>query len=583
MNANTTLFLLLLLALLGGAAWYQTESEKTATTEQRRLFEGLENSRVFAVRVDNLERAQQLRFEADAAGRWHMTDPILYPANRATLESLLEDVNGATGIAVPENERGEKALGFDTPRIVLEVDERAEDGTVNTYTLEVGAEDLDRNLMNVRVDGVYLRCLSRLYTTLNQNLDEFRSKFPLMIDPRSVVEVHRRGKIQYSVRDEAVDTEFSAIMDGNQWFGITPIKALLDAFPINLLIHGATSMEIATFVDDQCTDWTPYGLDKPLCRIEYKSGQGSTEVLLLSRLGNSSPWFLTREGTPYVWSILEESALRLLLPAEGMVDLRYMRALRADVAGVEFSYGEQQLLLERESRGWTVAARLGESESSVPLLADERKIEDLFTRLEELEFYVSPELDVYGHGGVAPAFDLRGSVRVTVGRDTQGGDFGFVEGMPDLMFRRFGDDLPLVAPAWFPELAKASIADYRSLQLTRLTEVNVASMRLKRGEDLLVYNRDNHGIWHAQGEEAEATEILPLLDSMIYLKASQFPSSKVTSVDEIAVEFLGHTGESTAFLVLLDSQGHCFAQIGEIQALLKRGDLFEGLASLWVN
>ncbi len=585
MNAKTTLFLVLLLGLFAGVAWYQLEQEKQSEMIERKLFEGLDINRIESIRVENLPRNVQLQLQRDPVEGWMLTDPIRYPADRATVVSLLENILSARGLAVPLSERGAKELGFTPPRAVLEVEQRSAEGELVTYKVEVGAEDLDRNLMNVRVDGVYLRALSSLYVPLSQNVDEFRSLHPLTISARSVVEVQRSGKVKYSVNDEPEDLELIAIRDGAQWYATAPVNTVLDSFPLGLLIGGATGMEVDAFVEDNCTNWVQYGLDEPVCRLEFKGG-GKTEVLLLGRLGNATPWHLTREGTPYVWMISHLSALRLLMPAEGMLDLQFMRALRADVTQLSFRSQGNELQLSKGAQGWTVLAGAkaednGVAKPAVLQMADARMVEDCLAKLEDLAF--EPALDLNLFGGVVqrPEFEAQGSIRLEVRGTTQGGEFGRVPGHAGLFFRRFGDELPLIAPDWFAELAQSEVGDFRSLELTRLTEGELAAIRFSSDAGEFHYERGSKGLWRLKGEEQEAQELLPMLDSMIYLKARDFPAAPVAVTGWVDVEFQTHAGEITRVRIEGDGEGHSLARIGDSQALLKRDDLYGALLKLW--
>lgn len=581
MNGKTTLLLLALLALLAGGAWFQLKEEKHSEMIEQSLFEGLVPGRMKSIRVENLRRNTQMSFEAQPDAGWMMTDPLHYPADRALIRNLVENIISAKGLAVPANERGSQELGFEPPRAVLEIDQLEEDGELVTFKLEIGAEDLNRNLMNVRVEGVYLRALSSLYVPIDLGVEEFRSRAPLSISPRSVVEIQRSGKVKYSVNDEPNDLELVAIRDSNRWYSNTPIQMALDSFHVGFLISGATSMEVEAFVEDNCTNFHPYGLADPVCRLELKLGGDRSETLLIGRLGDKMPWHMTREGTPYVWKIRDTDALRLLMPAEGMVDLKFMHILRDDIRGLKLRQGDRETSLARGEQGWTVQAGSSNGAGATLQMADQRKVEDALARLEQLEFTHDEELAIYGTGGLGPGFEPLGAIEVLELDGSQGGEYGRVPGRDGLYFLRFGDDLPLVAPAWFEELAQGQVADYRSLQLTRFTEGDLASILFRSAEGERRFVRDNRGLWHPEGEEREATELLPMLDSMIYLKARDFPAKEVSVVGGVDVVFTTHGGVSTEFRIEGDGKGRSLARLGGSQALLKRDDLYEALLALW--
>ena len=119
MSLRTTLGLLLLLAGLAGVVLWQQGREGDELALQRRLFEGVEVSRVVAIRVDHIERGYNLRLERDEGGRWYLTDPVAYPAAPELVQLLLEDVAGAVSVRVPAAEEGEEELGFAPTRCVV--------------------------------------------------------------------------------------------------------------------------------------------------------------------------------------------------------------------------------------------------------------------------------------------------------------------------------------------------------------------------------------------------------------------------------------------------------------------------------
>jgi hypothetical protein len=341
MNGKTTWVLLLLIAVLAGAVYFQREAEEDTLLVDRALFEGIDVNAVHTIRIDSLKRSFNMKLERDSLGQWYLTDPINYPAAFAMVELLLDDIAGARAMPVPENERGVKELGFDPPQFVMEVEQTSATGEHRAMLIEVGAEDLDGMRLNVRADGVYLRCLRRLHSTLDHNLDDFRSRHPLTLGPESIVEVVRSGEVLYELDGEPVSQELVAIRDGHQWYATAPRQALLGNLDIGVFIISALRMEVMEFVTDEVQDLSQFGLDYPSARLEFKTASGVSEVLLLGRIGSRRPWYLTRTGTPYVWAITDETGFRLLTPFGGLVDQRFMRVRRDDVQQIELRQDQE--------------------------------------------------------------------------------------------------------------------------------------------------------------------------------------------------------------------------------------------------
>ena len=588
MKFRTTLILLALLALVAGAVTYDElwrswlgETEVEAGT---RLFPAADASFVDRIRVDQIERGYTMVLERDSQGLWYITDPIEYPANAALVTTLLEDVNAAKGLGVPAAEQGERELGFDPPRVVLEVREMRPEGPV-VHQIEIGATDLDRIRVNVRRDGRYLRTLVRLFTTLNKPLQDFRSLRAMTIAGEQVVEIQRTGRVQLEQDEDSIDLGLSAFRDGRAWRANLPWRSLLGALDVGVVVFGATRLEVQSFVEDEVRDLSIYGLDRPEVRLELKAGDGRGETLLLGRTAVGQPWFVKREDAPFVWSVDPENVLRLLYPFEAMVDLRFMRVLRREVDALRLSVpGRGELRVLREAGGWSVVRVLPGGESSAPLVADARLVDEALGRLEGLELappgdggatLVDPEL-------LGSALYLEVAGETLGGRLSAPGASGEHEGV---VFQRSGDELQLLGEAWLAELCARPLEEWRSRLLVRLVEQETKALELEREGQLLRFERDGRGLWRRAGEEREAAALLPLLDPLIYLKAGEFLAEDTPLVDPIRVRFERFQGEPVEFLLggtpAGEAGGPSRARVAGELSTLQVADLHPRVAALF--
>lgn len=573
MNLKTTGLLVVLLALLGAAIWWQTRSEERDRAVEVLLFGGADPQLVDTIRVENISRGYNMRLERDSSGRWFITDPFRYPADRASVRALLEDVGGARGLVPGEERWTDAELGFDPPRIVIEVDERRPEGS-RTHRVEIGAPDLDRVRLNLRVDGRHLRALVRLYTTLDHILDDFRSRRAMTVTGDEVLEVHRVGKVQFEVEEEQQDLELHAIRDGAAWRATSPWRALLAGLDVGIVVYGASRLRVQRFVEDEGAELGDYGLDYPLARIDLVTRE-RTEVLLLGRKGMGGAWFAKRQDAPYVWSIDPESALRLLYPTEAMVDRHFMRARRQDVAGLRLDPGAgAEVLLERAGEAWRVSA------GGPPLPADARRVGDELARLEALELgHLDQALraELFARPPVLPM-----EIRVEVGGESLGGRLGRAPG-GELVFQRPGDDLFLLAPDWLAELAATPAVEFRSKQLLDLVENRLTRLRIAGAAGERAFTRDGRGLWHPEGEEREAEELLALLDPLIFLKAEGYPESAPELEAPLELVFEDFEGGETRLRIgagTLDGRPASLVEMGGVVAELQRAELHGELVAL---
>jgi hypothetical protein len=588
MKLKTTLLLLLLLGLLGGAVWWQKRTELSERDVDVALFGGVDVSLVNRIRIDNLERSYNLRLERDGRGIWYITDPITYPAHPGVVAALLEDVAGAKALVVPKSEWGERELGFDPPKVVLEVEETRPEGP-RLHAVELGAPDLDGVRLNVRKDGRYLRTLVRLYTTLNRNPADYRSLRALTVSGDEVLEVHRSGVVRLEPDSDEQDLELHAYRDGLAWRSTLPQRALLSALDVGVLVYGATRLEVSHIVEDEVRDPSFYGFDVPEARIDLKTADGRGETLLLTRAGIEKDWYAMRADAPQVWSLDAESALRLLYPSEAMVDLRFMRVPRKDVRGLRLVSAEgRELRFLRDAQGWSVARRLADGSRSTALVADGRRIEDELARLEALELRPLAELSEAAVPG-DEQLELPAAIYLDVEGETLGGRLGpaglLVPEGDRVLFQRGGDDLLLVADAWLLELAGTPLDEFRSKQLIHLVENETRTLVLRRAERSLRFERDDHGLWHRVGESAEAKQLLSLLDSLIYLKAESFLGEEHTLADPIEVAFERFEGPDVRYVLGADPGAEAgtasVAEVGGALSRLLSADLHARVATLF--
>jgi len=546
MNFKTTLLLLVVLALVGAAIFWQREREVEDFDVDLAMFEGVDVARVETIRVDNIERSINMRLERDGRGTWFLTDPILYPADNGYVTALLEDIARGRAMVVPEEEWGEKELGFDPPRIVLEVDERRPEG-LHTYAVEIGAEDLDRRRVNVRIGGRYLRALVRTYTTLDRTLDDFRSHRILPILGDDVIEVHRTGRVQLEVDGEIQDMELHAFVDGLAWRSTAPYRALLAGMDIGVLVHGAAHLEALRFVEDEVEDLAPYALDHPLMRIELMTGDGDSVTLLFSRIGNTSAWYAMREGGNHVYSIDDQDMLRVLYPTQDMVDLHFMRAQRNEVSALRLSSPERELRLERTREGWVLSVAEAGEKFGATVPADMERVEDVIARLEALE--VRPGVGGAQIDAEAPALGVRIETARGEFGGRIGGDHSASNGVFGVLFQRDGDDRPTLSDPWLAKLAAIDSSIFRSTTLSTLIETELTDLHLGQGAAARHFTRDNRGLWHRAGQEAEARDLLGALDALIFLRAEAYLGAGGELQAPIEVRFERFDGGERSFVV----------------------------------
>ncbi|HIG10384.1 MAG TPA: DUF4340 domain-containing protein [Planctomycetes bacterium] len=579
MHKKTSAILVLIVVLLGGLAWWQTERE----ADQRflvdeRMFEGVDVSRVVEIRIDNINRSYTLRLQRDSAGSWFLTDPLAVPANLGLVQLLLDDISTARVMALPEAEADGRGLGFEPPRVVLDVVE-ATDAGPRTTRVEVGALDLDGKRVHVRREGRYLRGLRRIWSTLDRSPEEFRSHRILHLAGRKISEVHRTGSVQYAPEELPQNLGLHAYLDGAEWRSVLPFEARLDPLDVGVLVYGLARIQVRRFVEDDASDLARYGLDRPLVRLSLGFRDGSRETLLLSRIGNSSNWFVKQPGNPAVFSIEDPAAVRLLYPLEAMLETHFSPVDRESVEAIEFLNGDLLLRLERGFTGWQAKTRRGSGAWSAERRADEDLVADCLGRLETLEieeFLLDGQPRLEGTGLAIHLETRDGRWGGTLGPLWQ-----FDGAEERRTYLRDGDERWGLVPLWTADLARLSARELWSLDLLQLEEVEQASLRLVRGELELNFKRDERGFWHGAGEPEEARDLLAVLDALLFLRASEHLEGEVALENSISVHFGASAGGGVSFEVGLGPEGTCQLSLAGARSLARIADLHSRLLDLF--
>ena len=293
-----------------------------------------------------------------------------------------------------------------------------------------------------------------------------------------------------------------------------------------------------------------FGLSPPALRIEVVDISGDKHAVELGR-SLSDVWFAKREGDlDGSIAVLEtESAMRLTVPFELLLDRRLMRAPRAALERI-LLLGEEdapRLELARESLAgkdrWRVTAGTPQG-----FLADELLASELVGRLERSLFADALVSSRWDEREVRGAFVFEGAGetwRVDVGPDGVE-DSGELRG-PHV--RRGGEETVFLGAPELLELLATDPLSLRDLQLTAIDELTVSGIEVvgpdgaQRG-----YERSERGRWTLAGDEggAEAFELLGVLDALLALRAEGFvDESRFPEPAQVTVRILRADGGAT--------------------------------------
>ncbi len=581
MHARTIVLLVLVVAGLVWAVHWQQGREESGTFESRRpLVEGALAGRIQAIRVDHLERGLQLRLERDESGRWWIVDPIEYPAEMAVLDLLLEMLESQMAIEV-EDAGDLSGLSLDPPRAVLEFEERIGADLVRRR-IELGAVDLDQQHAWARVDGVVVRTLRSLDSTVERDLAGWRARSIFHgLRPHSVVELRRSGSVLWLGQDEQMDVALDAINDDG-WRGVEPWGARFDPGFIGRMIQTAAYLRTQSFVDDAPGDLAFYGLEPPQMRLELVCADGRTEVLRLSRSGAGEDWLAASESSPHIYTVSHDDMLVLTTPIDMLVDREFVRASREGMASVRLEAGGRVVTLEQGRDGWTVSSTGGSSTGGLrelaPEPADGGRVEDLLGEIERARVLAFlPDVEW-------PSDADSASIRIDFDGRIVGGRLGppheTVDGGRGVLFRREGDELVSLVDETLLEIAALDPEGLRTLQMVLVKELDVARIELATDTAERTYFRNVRGRWSRTGTEVEARKFAALVDGLLAVRALRHLPARepAAGVDAVQVRIVPSTGPATIYELRAGTDGTIFASSSH-QAMVAP-ELHRGLVEL---
>ena len=481
------------------------------------LVPGFAPERVQSVRIDNVERAVQVRLERDAGGNWFLTDPIAYPALHGVLQALFRTLGSDLG--EPAGELDLAQAGLDPPRVVLELKQASAAGDETpdgryTYRIEVGGVDLDSDQVYVRVhehpaseDGepIVMRATRALHNTLDRNPDDYRDDHATRLRGIRIREFRRSGSVFVSDRAETIELDLHARVEGSAWRKLDAPSVRLDPNAIGLLARAAAELRVLSFVDDSPSGFDEYGLDPALFQVELTDAGGERAVLHFGfpmrgpGVQWSDVWYCRREGFPHVWQVEDRDVALLSRPADELYDYFLVRAERDDVLQVELRAHGRRLTIGREDGTWLL--RVDAEDTAMPAAAG--PVQDLLAAVETSELR-------YPRGVEWVPEEPPMSITVTTRDGVRwGGDVGTPwrdaeSGLAGRRFRRFGDELVGVLEERVAELLGERVEAFRSMQIHRIRPEDVRSVVLEYDGRRFAYVHPDEERWLVEGDDFDA-------------------------------------------------------------------------------
>jgi len=366
---SRNLMILVAIVVLLGAYILLFERHRPTTDEARRdadkVFQTLETDDVVGVVVAGPEGPVRLEKVGDD---WQLREPIVYPADSATVSSTLSSLAGLDAdrrLSASEADAAEYGLDAPEVEVTLTLDDNSE------VSFAVGDEMPLGSKRPIRINGADEIAIvpGWFMSDLEREVDDWRS--------REVTAV--RADQVASIDIEAGEDAIRAVRIGDEWRLLSPMEDLGDRDHLEALVTDLSALRIEEFLDGE-VDPAALGLDAPEYSVMVVRSDGGEPLRLelgATREGAGGTEVACRRGDgDYFWA---QDRVRTRL-SKAPVLWRSKKVADIDsraVVGLRLAAGDASVELEKVDYQWRFAGDGTE--------ADQPRVSDRLTALTKLE------------------------------------------------------------------------------------------------------------------------------------------------------------------------------------------------------
>jgi len=488
------------------------------------------------VRFTVTRKEGELVFERQG-NLWRIAGPVTGPARGDILGELIgmllalrklpEDI---TPDEFPGG--GLEAYGLATPRAVLRMVARTDDGAETDYGLRIGdADGTGRSIYAQRPGREnVMRVDRRVVEHLLRPVNDYREVKFLRFDPKGVK----------ALEVVSTQTKVSLERKNDRWMVTRPFADRAASLRMETVLGVIASIEAKTFHDDAPADLAPYGLDAPRIRIAFTRSDGSHATALI---GNAAPKpvgtvYAKLEDEPIVYTVPDAVVAPLTFRAEYLRDrkLAWLSPLRVTEFHIEGP--SQRLHLRKEGRqgAWKLL-------SPVKMDADKRTVDRFLRLVAGLEIMRFPN-----DAPDAPALERCGlddasRVVLTVkssDRPERVYAVGKVDAKNKDLYLRRGDvgSVYTVNPE-FRDIVTASYLVFRTRRVARIDRNAITALTVRGPDRTVTLERIDRRTWRMTAPvnaPADAINLQNLLEYLHDLEASEFIAEKVDDLSEYGLD-----------------------------------------------
>lgn len=340
---------------------------------------------------------------------WRLTKPMPARADNPKLEHLLHDLKNWLAVAfVTDDPKAElEPLGLQTPDLELILGQ----GTNDVAAVQFGKSPTNQPTLVYarRLSHTNIVLVARSVTEpLRQPFSAYRDRRLASFDAATVDVVEVRGEDFFTLRRQTND----------EWRVTEPLNFAADRAIVEEMVKTLGTLEILDFVKDVVTDFSSYGLAKPVRQYTLRNGTASTTnpPMVQIEIGTNQldRVFAHRADESSVYAIPFGSVYRLPQSLYQVRDRRLWNFSSTNVVNVVIRQNGKTLKLVRDTaREWTAEPAGDKKLNSVA-------IDEVLLRLGQLQAtaWVARGADKRAQFGFTPN-NLRLELEIAAGEKTQ--------------------------------------------------------------------------------------------------------------------------------------------------------------------
>ncbi len=336
------------------------EASGLKTGRQKRKLEGMVLPELVELDAKDVSRIEiegsgkSIVLERSGARTWSMREPMHALADGVAASNLLQTLQTLRPAAGVDPIKGKPTdFGLAPPERTLKIYTKSSESPV--AELEVGKLDSDQRFVQTGGEPTIQVVDAKLLAGLFLSASQWRERSVFQLSTFSIKELDVAG----------LGRKLSARRDQGDWLLTSPIKAPADPQKIEGILADLVGLQVASgekgFVATDVKDWTKYGLDKPVVRIELvAAGEDQPEPQVLEvggRVGESERLAYARRAGRDEAFVIDFSKIQDLgLGSESLRSHR-LASLNPDlVYFLDIQLKDSEIALERGREGWSIIA-----------------------------------------------------------------------------------------------------------------------------------------------------------------------------------------------------------------------------------